>query len=281
MIHHSIPLHCILAFEFLCSCGWDERDPRWWRDPTDHVKFSSDINEDRYEYSHGAFDIGGVRHEHFKGDIVYTPIVHKEYYAVDLIDIRVHNVSVMPIYKTASVDDKKPHYASTVNAITQQQADMLNIAIQDAPESIIDSGTSSILFVPDIHAKIVEEVKRYVAITAPHELQKDLNDKFWAGDYCIPHGTHVIDYFPDVYLTFAGVEEGLPFTLLLPACRYISRAPSHECENAVPGHAFALDKSDDYDEGNVIGQALFEVSIPIPTLILITDTQNRMQYLHH
>ncbi len=48
------------------------------------------------------------------------------------------------------------------------------------------------------------------------------------------------------------------FDLLLSPCRYLSRAPASECDNKVSGHALSIDKTDTFDEGNILGQTIFE-----------------------
>ena len=51
------------------------------------------------EYAQGALDLGGINRAHVSGEIFYTPITERLFYAVDLIDIRVDGVSTMPTYR--------------------------------------------------------------------------------------------------------------------------------------------------------------------------------------
>lgn len=231
-------------FSMQC-CGWDERDDRWNLHHTgDNAEFSSQVNKQAYEYAHGALDIGGIKQSHFTGEIVYTPITHKLYYGIDLIDIRVGNVSVMPSYQMIDNDD----VLHQQNAINNKPDPSLN----KQPETIIDSGTSNISLTPDLYELLLAELKKY----AP----SGLSDKFWSGDDCIPHDTgyNILQQFPDIYLTFAGQHDQYDFTLLLSPCRYLARAPASECDNKITGHALSIDKTDTFEEGNILGQTLFE-----------------------
>ena len=67
-----------------------------------------------------AVDLGGINRAHVSGEIFYTPITERLFYAVDLIDVRVDGVSTMPMYRrpadatvqTAPCQGRETHQAS-------------------------------------------------------------------------------------------------------------------------------------------------------------------------
>ena len=128
-------------------------------------------------------------------------------------------------------------------------ADLPWASLPFPPQSIVDSGTSNLIFTPDIFNLTVAELHR-------HQPQPDA---VWQGEECIHHsedGTDITDAWPTLTLVLAGEANGPPFALHIPPCRYLAKAPAKECKDGVAGHAFAIEW--EQDEGVILGQVVYE-----------------------
>ena len=117
------------------------------------------------EYAQGALDLGGVNRDHVTGDVYYTPITERLFYAVDLIDIRVDGVSTMPTYRRpANAQYRRKHHKRhhghrggrgsqegvAVNPEKAEEgqsegADLEWAGLPFPPQTIVDSGTSNLV----------------------------------------------------------------------------------------------------------------------------------------
>ena len=212
------------------------------------------------EYAQGALDLGGINRAHVSGEIFYTPITERLFYAVDLIDIRVDGVSTMPMYRRP-VDaqyrrrHRKGERASKHVERTeegQSEGAQLHWAqLPFPPQSIVDSGTSNIILTPDIFNRTVAQLKKVV----PSQ-----SEAVWRGEQCIQHSPNdrrdITASWPTLTLVLAGEADEQPFALHIPPCRYLAKAPAKECKDGRPGHAFAIESEE--DEGVILGQVVYE-----------------------
>ena len=221
------------------------------------------------EYAQGALDLGGVNRRHVRGQLFYTPIVERLFYAVDLIDIRVGGVSTMPTYRRPANAqyrrrERRQHGGGSsssrggashlpVEETEEGQAEGANLRWAELPfppQAIVDSGTSNLIFTPDIWNLTVQQLQSLV----PQQ-----PDAVWQGDECIHHspdGRDLTATWPMLTLVLAGEEDAPPFALSIPPCRYLAKAPAKECRDGEPGHAFAIEQA--ADEGVILGQVVYE-----------------------
>ena len=241
-VNYSAPLMDVVAdrsgvdneFALQC-CGWSD--------------------DDGDEYASGALDIGGVDAAHFAGPIAYTAVTERLFWAVDMIDVRIGGTSVMPKYRRANTAQYR--LASEADDIEEGESaggnDQSWAATPFQPQTIVDSGTSNLIFTEDLFTRTVQQIKRLVPA--------GVSDGVWSGDECVPHradGTSAIADWPMIELVFAEIRAGdTPFVLSLPPCRYMAAAPISECSNGVAGHTFSLE-SIEANEGNILGQVLYE-----------------------
>lgn len=232
----SIAVHAGLPRIFsLQCCGWQ----------------NDTLHEYNPEYAEGALDLGGPNTAHYKGPIFYSPIIERLFYAVDMIDVRIADVSVMPSYRrTAASLYRRPEDA---NADQGQLPDESHIAWSRRPfppQTIVDSGTSNIVFTAELWNNTIEALKKLVP---PQP------DAVWRGEDCLAHnggGRDITVDWPDLQITLAGDSDSAPFTLTIPPCNYLPKAPAKECSNGKPGHAFSIEM--ETDEGNILGQVVYE-----------------------
>ena len=240
--------HLPAVFALQC-CGWQ----------------NDSSQEYNAEYAQGALDLGGVNRKHVRGDVYYTPITERLFYAVDLVDIRVDGVSTMPVYRRPASaqyrrrrrradahrhsDDDGPREEDTEEG-QGENAGLRWAELPFPPQSIVDSGTSNLVFTPDIFNLTVAQLQRLVPAQP---------DAVWDGEECIHHspdGSDVTATWPILTLVLGGEGSEPPFALDIPPCRYLAKAPAKECKDGVAGHAFAIESND--NEGVILGQVVYE-----------------------
>ena len=212
------------------------------------------------EYAQGALDLGGINRAHVSGDIFYTPITERLFYSVDLIDVRVDGVSTMPTYRRpAEAQYRRRHrkgekLTKHVERTEEGQAEGAQLhwaQLPFPPQSIVDSGTSNIIFTPDIFNRTVAEMKKLVPAQS---------EAVWRGEQCIQHSANdrrdITASWPTLTLVLAGEADEEPFALHIPPCRYLAKAPAKECKDGRAGHAFAIESEE--DEGIILGQVVYE-----------------------
>ena len=117
------------------------------------------------EYAQGALDLGGVNRDHVHGEVFYTPITERLFYAVDLLDIRVNGVSTMPTYRRPANAQyrrrhRKRHHGHSAGHQSSEGvkvdpekaeegqsegADLQWAELPFPPQTIVDSGTSNLV----------------------------------------------------------------------------------------------------------------------------------------
>ena len=212
------------------------------------------------EYAQGALDLGGINRAHVDGEIWYTPITERLFYAVDMIDIRVDGVSTMPMYRRPADAQYRRRHRKGVHGSKRaerteegesQGAELHWAGLPFPPQTIVDSGTSNIILTPDIWNRTVAAMKQLVP-SQPEAV--------WRGEQCIQHSSQehkdVTASWPTLTLVLAGEEGEQPFALHIPPCRYLAKAPAKECKDGRAGHAFAIEM--DEDEGIILGQVVYE-----------------------
>ena len=211
------------------------------------------------EYAQGALDLGGINRAHVSGEIFYTPITERLFYAVDLVDIRVDGVSTMPPYRRAAEAQyrrrhvKGEHATKHVERSEEGQAEGAQLhwaELPFPPQTIVDSGTSNIILTPDTFNRTVAQLKRLVPRQA---------EGVWSGEQCIRHASDRSDVttsWPTLTLVLAGEADEQPFALHIPPCRYLAKAPAKECKDGKPGHLFAIEGEE--SEGVILGQVVYE-----------------------
>ena len=235
--------HLPAVFALQC-CGWQ----------------NNTAAEYNAEYAQGALDLGGINRAHVSGEIFYTPITERLFYAVDLIDIRVDGVSTMPMYRRpADAQYRRRHLKGEkatkhVERSEEGQAEGAQLhwaELPFPPQTIVDSGTSNIILTPDIFNRTVAQLKK----TVPSQ-----SEAVWRGEQCIQHSPNdrrdITASWPTLTLVLAGEEDEPPFALHIPPCRYLAKAPAKECKDGRPGHAFAIESEE--DEGVILGQVVYE-----------------------
>ena len=195
----------------------------------------------------GALDLGGFDSSHFEGQIQWSPVVEARYWGVHMTAVRLGHSS--------SVESE-----SSLNLLPEEQRTALDE--HGHARTVVDSGTSMLLFDPDTYASILDTLRS----TLPDA--KNLPDAFYDGQACAQLDEIDITKWPSLVLEFAGEKEEDPIKLSIPACRYVELVPPGFCignapetrdgfRHDQPAYLFALGKMPPGQDA-LLGQALFE-----------------------
>ena len=192
----------------------------------------------------GSFDVGGVNKANFHLPLLYTPVTERNFWAVDMLDVQVQGVSALPHYRKRN---------DTIRTEKERQIAIENKDLPEMPQTIVDSGTSNLVFTMDLYDNVLKMIKKAV--------KTEYSDKIWSGDECLDLKTDLSSFWPNISLVFAGGNvDDPPFALVIPPCRYLSKTAKEDCDNGIDGYSFSIEGGE-MDDGNIVGQVAYEVCL--------------------